>query len=47
MLLTCKTGRDHICEQRNTEVNAEPPKSLKPPHSKNATRCESLLNALL
>ncbi len=34
-------------EQRNTEVAANHLKHKKPTHSKNATRCESLLNNLL
>ena len=32
------------CEQRNTDAAAY---HLKPTHSENATRCESLLNSLL
>ncbi|WP_308302128.1 hypothetical protein, partial [Vibrio parahaemolyticus] len=34
-------------EQRNTEATANYLNHFKPTHSKNATRCESLLNRLL
>jgi len=35
------------CEQRNTEATAQRLNHPKPPHSKNATRYESLLSNLL